>query len=116
MRILEKSHFGIITTHSWNIIIEYSNYTLHTSSNSDGTEWNASRNHISELNALQLQNQQNILGLLEKFSASVWIPAGLLVNAKKQSTCAVQNDLTYEHKSPKSLNAYLREILYIELR
>jgi hypothetical protein len=102
--ILEKSHFRIIT--SWNIIIEYSN-TLHTSSNPDGTGWNASRNHISVLNVLAITKRT------ERTWTSRGIPRvmnttafRLRVRRDRIHACYTKPISTYEHRSLESLNTH----------
>lgn len=69
----------------WNIIIECSN-TLHTSSNSDGAGWNASRNHIPSWMRCYYKTSGAYLELSEEFSVSANSYLRV-VSAKKQSTC-----------------------------
>lgn len=114
MRILGKSHFGIITTAGILLLnIRIIRCTLRVIPTVLGGMRPGTI--FPSWMRCNYKTSRTYLDFLRN-SPCPWIPACLLASAKKQSTYAIQNDLTYEHKSLKSLNAYLREILYIELR
>lgn len=107
--ILEKSHFGIIT--SWNIIIEYSN-TLHTSSNPDGTWWNASRNHISVLNVLAITKRTEYTWT-SRGIPRVMNTTAFTCECDREFTLAVQNDFHVRAQKPRVTQCILtRDIVH----
>lgn len=112
MQILERSHIEIITVAG----ILLSNIRIHCTLRVIPTALGGMRpGTIFRVECVAITKRAEHIWNFPRNSPCPRIPICVL-SARRNRVHAIQNDLTYEHRSLKSLNAYLREILYIELR